>query len=291
MAVVDAHIHAFSSERAGLIAQGGLPRAGFVGVVEEVDRIHGRGRIGQSIVMAAAPVELWRRAFRQRGGDEDEIEPRLWSLLVEQNEWVCQAGDSHDGVVPAIGADATLPSQAMVAEIRERVARHRVRAVKIHPALNFVYPTHPGYGPIYETAQEAGLVVVSHGGAAAPGLYDSEIDYCEPANFRQVLEQYPELKLVVAHLAFPYVDDLLALAAAHANLYTDLSFVVFLEEMQPERLRDTIRSFGVERVLFGSDFPYFDPEDGLDRLAAAGLGDAELEMVSESNARELYGLG
>jgi hypothetical protein len=148
VAVVDAHIHAFSSERAGLIAQGGRPRAGFVGAVEEVDRIHSRGRIGQSIVMAAAPVELWRRAFRGRGGDEDEVERRLWSLLVDQNEWACQVGESHEGVVPAIGADPTLPSEAMVAEIAARVARHHVRAVKIHPALNFVPPTHPGYGPI-----------------------------------------------------------------------------------------------------------------------------------------------
>jgi predicted TIM-barrel fold metal-dependent hydrolase len=58
--------------------------------------------------------------------------------------------------------------------------------------------------------------------------------------------------------------------------------------LAPERLVATVRAFGVERVLFGSDFPYFDPEDSLDYLAGAGLTEGELDMVRSGNAERLF---
>lgn len=104
-----------------------------------------------------------------------------------------------------------------------------------------------------------------------------------------MLDRFPRLTLVLAHLCQPFYDDLLVLGERYPRLYTDLSFVLGARLLSPERLVSTIRAFGVERVLFGSDFPYFDPEDSLDRLADAGLTAGELEMIGAGNAERIFG--
>lgn len=287
MAAVDAHLHLFRDEREGLLAQGGERRAGFAGVPDELAVILDRGRIARALVVTAAPVELWRRALRDRYGDE--LEEQVAVRLSHLNEWVCETARADGRLLPAIGAEATIDATRLRAEIHDKVSRHGVRVIKIHPALNFTFPTHPGYEPVFAAAREAGLVVVSHGGASS-GPYESEVDYCAPAEFAPVLAAFPEVRVVVAHLAHPYVDDLVELAADHPNLYTDLSLVVGAGHLAGEGLRSAVRAFGFERVLFGSDFPYFDPEESLDRLAAAGLTDAELEAITAANAAIVLGL-
>lgn len=59
--------------------------------------------------------------------------------------------------------------------------------------------------------------------------------------------------------------------------------------MEGDKLGTAIKSFGVDRVLFGSDFPFFDPEESLDALSAAGLSDGEFEMVTGGNFEKLMG--
>jgi uncharacterized protein len=162
-----------------------------------------------------------------------------------------------------------------------------VRAIKIHPALSYVPPDHPGYLEVYRLAQDAGVPVIAHGGSSAGSFYESRVEYCAPANFVPVLDRFPRLTLVLAHLGQPFYDDLLALARRSPRLCTDLSFVLGARLLPPERLVSTVRAFGVERVLFGSDFPYFDPEDSLDRLGAAGFSAAELEMIGAGNAERV----
>jgi predicted TIM-barrel fold metal-dependent hydrolase len=174
------------------------------------------------------------------------------------------------------------------ADLGDRLLRPEVKAVKIHPALSYVNPDHPGYLGVYRLAEEAGVPVVSHGGSSAGTFYESEIDYCAPANFVPVLERFPRLTLVVAHLGQPFYDDLVAVGHRYPNLCTDLSYVLGGRLLSPDRLVSTVRAFGVERVLFGSDFPYFDPEDSLDCLGGAGLSASELELVMAGNAERIF---
>lgn len=285
MSAIDAHVHLFADARTGLLAQGGTARAGFVGVPDDLVSVLDGGRIGGAVVVAAAPVELWRQA----DSGEDGVEGRVVAQLVELNEWTCRAVESDSRLRAAIAAEASIDPQRMAAEIRDKAGRRGVCGVKLHPALNFTPPTHPGYREILQAARDAELVVVAHGGGSAGTPYEAPVDYCAPANFGPLLVEFPTVALIVAHLAHPYVDDLTRMAGDHSNLFTDLSYVVGAGHLVGERLRSAVRAFGVERVLLGSDFPYFDPEESLDRLDAAGLTAGEFEAVSAANAKTLFG--
>jgi predicted TIM-barrel fold metal-dependent hydrolase len=287
---IDSHLHAFPGEREGLAAQGGEKRAGYAGTVEELSAILDRGRIAAAFIMSALPVEIWRRLLKSRGKDGAVVEDGIRSRIERQNDWICEVAAADPRLHAALGADATVDSAWMIRHLRDRVSRHGIRALKVHPALNFVFPDHPGYAPIFELAREAGLVVVSHGGGSGGGLYDSEIDYCAPENFAPVLAAFPEVTFVIAHLGHPYVDSLVELSASFPNLYSDLSFVLGAQLLDQPALKKAVRSIGIERVLFGSDFPYFDPEESLDYLVSSGFSEPELDALTLANARRIFAL-
>jgi len=285
----DAHTHVFASEDEGLLAQGGARRAGFAGVLDELRGVLDGGRIGGALLASALPVELWRRLLGPRWPAE-EVEERLQHRAFRQNLVLCDGATTDPRLHVAAGASATLPADATIAHLRELVGRFGVRALKIHPALDFVSPAHPGYRPIYELALALDLVVLSHGGSSEGSPYEDAVQYCAPEQFEPVLRDFPGLRLVVAHLAHPFEDGLLELGRSFPNLRTDLSFVLGAGLLEPGGLARTVEAFGVERVLFGSDFPYFDPTASLDALGSCGLDDDAVEAIAWGNAAELLSL-
>jgi len=57
-----------------------------------------------------------------------------------------------------------------------------------------------------------------------------------------------------------------------------------------EGWRDIIRYFGVDRVMFGSDFPMWDPGKEAALLRSAGLNEDEMEKIFSKNAQKYLGL-
>lgn len=115
-------------------------------------------------------------------------------------------------------------------------------------------------------------------------------------------ERHPEFKLVLAHSAslVPQLVGRIDYEAARApggtgelsvapsealaHIYTD-SVCVW-----PPALRSTLDFLGPERIMFGSDYPFWDPQRSLDTLAGAGFPDTVVDAVRSGNAQRLFGL-
>ena len=70
-------------------------------------------------------------------------------------------------------------------------------------------------------------------------------------------------------------------------VYVDTSLSTLL--IQPDDFLRQLEGFGVERVLFGSDFPYALPEDMLAYLEALPLTSEERQAIYCGNAIRLLG--
>ncbi|MGZ4202594.1 MAG: amidohydrolase family protein, partial [Thermoleophilaceae bacterium] len=117
-----------------------------------------------------------------------------------------------------------------------------------------------------------------------------------------LFERHPHLKLVLAHAGslipqlvgrIDYEAERLpggtgklsvAPSEALALLHTD-SVCVW-----PPALRSTLAFLGPERVMFGSDYPFWEPERSLRTLADAGLEENVAEGIRSANAGRLFGL-
>jgi predicted TIM-barrel fold metal-dependent hydrolase len=138
---------------------------------------------------------------------------------------------------------------------------------------------------------ERGLPVVAHCGPDHHG-----IGWALPASFAPVLERHPELPLVLAHLGGAAWREVAELVMAFPAVRFDLSEIVSWSGHAPgapsrEELAGLIRAIGAERVLLGSDFPWYEPGDAIAAVEELpGLGAAEREAILGANALELLGM-
>jgi uncharacterized protein len=122
-----------------------------------------------------------------------------------------------------------------------------LRLFKLHCSVGDYALTDERLDPLWRRLSDTGLPVVVHlGHSVAGNTEDGELKDLEA-----VLRRWPDARIILAHCAAPAVDASLALMRRFANLYADLTPVVFhLAPVQPGSLA------GLEdRILFGSDMP------------------------------------
>lgn len=210
--------------------------------------------------------------------------------MVASNLGFLAATAGADRLVPFVGIDPLALNEAgIVAHVHDCAGRG-ARRVKLHPPVHGYPPDAPRLDPLYSACTELGLVVLAHSGPAKdPG------HAAEPPAFAAVVERHPTLRLQLAHLGGASWSSTVAFAEAHPSVMWDLceliEWVGTVNAPSPADMTRLIQGVGVERVLFGSDFPWYDPAVTVERVdALPGLGAGETEAVLGLNAVRLLGL-
>lgn len=299
---IDVHVHTYRTREMGRQAMMGRGHTDYGGTVEELLEIMRSAGIRRAVQVNMTPVADMRDAALQRlpaGLAEEEREEALARInqelkgrLIRRNEWTCQVSREHPELVAFIGLDPTvMTSEEMLAEL-ERCLSLGARGIKLHPAAQRFFPTDRRLFPVYERAQELGLPITFHSGPFTLG--PNEGDYAHPRNFAGLLTAFPRLRVVLAHLGFGAYRDAEALARQFPGLWFDCCGLINGTEPRPplddEEAAALIRSVGVERVMFGSDYPWFDPARDTERIARLPLTEAEKRAVLHDNAARLLGL-
>jgi hypothetical protein len=164
------------------------------------------------------------------------------------------------------------------------------RIFKVHIQVGGFDPCDRLLDEVWEMLQDAGIPVLIHCGSAPLAG-----EFTGPEPISALLERFPGLYLIIAHMGMPEYSEFLNLAKAYPNVQLDTTMVFtdFFESDQPfpTTERDRLRYFG-DRILFGSDFPnipypYWHALFALERL---DLGDTWLQQVCYRNAARLFGI-
>ena len=287
--VIDAHVHTYPTSQIGLQATAGTAFSGCAGTVQELLGLMAVGGIDKAVMLNMTPVADMREAALARGeGPHEEVARRMIERMKRRNAWTCQVAREHPSLVPFISLDPSMGPDDAVAEIRQR-AQEGARGIKLHPSGQRFSPTDRNLWPAYAEAEALGLPVVSHGGIS---LLDPESsEHSRPRAFTRVLAAFPRLTLILAHLGEGYLEESLAMAAKYPNLFFDCSAAVSGTVQPPslsdDEAADVIRRLGVERVLFGSDWPWFHPLRDRERIEALPLSDSEKGLILGENARRV----
>lgn len=165
------------------------------------------------------------------------------------------------------------------------------RVFKAHIQVGHYDPNHPLLDPVWDQLQETGTPVVIHAGnGPTPGPYTG------PEGMQRLLNRYPSLTLVMAHMGLPDYSDFLHLAEQHDRVHLDTTmvFTPFTEQRNPfpDSEKERLVRLG-HRVLFGSDFPNipYTYAQAVEAVIGLELGDEWSRAVLRDNARRLFGTG
>lgn len=294
--VVDAHVHTYKTPEIASQAMGGTGQAGCIGTPEDLVKILHEAGISKAVQVNMTPMrEMVEAAIEklpesERKAKHPEIISKMGERVKRRNRWTCEMAKEHPELIAFPTVDPLMPVDEMVAEV-EAFRPLGAKGIKIHPAEGRFFPRDERLWPVYAKAQELGLPIISHGGQF---MMYSAVPYTQPTNFEPILESFPKLKLVIAHMGHGYWDESVFLAEKYSNVYFDTSAVVSsVEDVQvltDEGAADLIRRLGVDRVMFGSDYPWFNPAMDLKRFLRLPLTPAEKGKVLGENARRILGV-
>ncbi len=116
----------------------------------------------------------------------------------------------------------------------------------------------PRMWPFYEKACELDIPVTIHTGTAyLPPLTEKNT---HPILLDEVMNDFPDLKVIAYHMGWPYTEVLINLAAKHPNLYLSLSGIVGWYARAPYRgyhaIGEALEWCGPDKIVMGLDLPF-----------------------------------
>jgi uncharacterized protein len=140
---------------------------------------------------------------------------------------------------------------AAVRELERAVRELGFRALRIVPWLWKRPPNDKFYFPLYVRCIELDIpfcTQVGHTGPLMPSETGRPVPYVD-----EVALTFPELRIVGGHIGHPWTDEMIGVAWKHDNVFIDTS--AYLPRYYPPQLVHYLKTYGSDKVLFGTNFP------------------------------------
>jgi len=225
---------------------------------------------------------------------------------------------------PFICVDARRPNTADM--VKKYIEEHNFQGIKLYPPLGY-YPFDEKLYPVFEYAEANKIPIISH--CSPPVVYfrgkitkemlvhpktGKKLErknkqefanyFTEPENYKYLLEDFPKLKICLAHFAGAsewekflgtswdksmekcWFSAILDLIKKYPNVYADVSHTMHDRSLYP-LLRIILQDQKIRsRVLYGSDFYMLElttSERSFSVNLRASLGEEDYQQIAEIN--------
>lgn len=171
---------------------------------------------------------------------------------------------SHpDKLIGFAGIDPATPKEA-IAELKRAKSELGMRGVAVAPAAQDFHPTNSQAMVVYSEIAAVGLPVLFHTGVQISA--STKLEYARPVLLDEVARELPQLKIVIAHMGYPWAAETIVLLAKHANVFAEISWLLH-QPWQAYQALLAAHQYGVtDKLLFGSGFPASSPSATIEAL-------------------------
>jgi predicted TIM-barrel fold metal-dependent hydrolase len=170
-----------------------------------------------------------------------------------------------------------------------------VHGLKFYPGYEYFHPHDVSVRPYLELLAEHGKPAIFHSGDTYSKVASAKLKFALPIHIDELAVELPELRIVIAHLGYPWVIDAAEVVYKNTNVYSDCSGFVYgrFTRKDEAHFRRAVRAFlrvagSADRVIFGSDWPIGD-QASYARAAKAVFGPRSAALFS-GTAERLFGL-
>ncbi len=226
----------------------------------------------------------------ERAGLINYVSPDVIVFTPQVNDWIARYCAAQPGRLLAFGSVHPRYVNDAAAEV-DRLAKLRIRGLKIHPAHQGFSPNAyrdglGGLAAIYGRAQAVGLPVMIHTGTSIfPGARNV---HAQPLLADDVAVDYPDLVIILAHGGRPlWMNEAFFLVRRHENVYMDVSGI------PPQKLLEYFPRLEeiADKVFFGTDWPgpgVPEIRGNIEKFLALPLSDFARRKILYDNAARLF---
>lgn len=145
-------------------------------------------------------------------------------------------------------------------ELEYLVTEYDARLCKVYQPEDLVPLDDKQMWPFYEKACELDIPLTVHTGMSY--VYPQPSFHTHPDTLDRVLLDFPELKMIAYHMAWPHTEEVIGLAGKHENLYLSLSGIVGWYQRSPYRgyhaIGTALQWVEPHKIVLGLDLPFVD---------------------------------
>ena len=158
------------------------------------------------------------------------------------------------------------------------------RGVKVHPAVQLIAPDHPRALALYRQCGARNLPVIWHCGPVGIEL-ESGRRRSQVALYERAIAEQPRTAFVLGHAGALQMERALDLACRYPNVWLEMS------GQSLANVRTILDRADPERVVYGSDWPFYHQAIGIAKILMATEGREHLRSkVLFANAARLLRL-
>lgn len=174
-----------------------------------------------------------------------------------------------------------------ICELEHAVRELGFKGAAIDPYLAQIYVNDAKYYPVYAKCWELNIPIVITTGPATL-VPAAVIDHVAPRYIDFVARDFPELKIIVSHGGYPWVNEMIFVAQRNQNVYMDLSEY----ELSPlsQTYIEAVNTIISDKVLFASAHPFVDFRYALKNYERISLKDDVYAKVMYKNAAKVLNL-
>ena len=182
-----------------------------------------------------------------------------WSHSQPMNKFIAEiVNNNPDRLIGFAGAAPVNKygrlNRRSLEDFEKSVVEMGLKGLKLLPIYDHYKPNDQKVYPFYEKAVELKIPVLLH--QAATLTTNTPMEYGKPIHLDDPVQDFPELKFIVAHLGYPWTEELLVLMRKLPNLYADISAsVLYRPSILAWNLAMAKEYKVIDRILFGTDYP------------------------------------
>ncbi|MDR0932470.1 MAG: amidohydrolase family protein [Victivallales bacterium] len=212
-----------------------------------------------------------------------DLSVALTVVNAPENSASINAWAIRENRMPIISTGGIHPDEPDPLATLEAINAAGLPGIKLHPEYQRFKFDEERLFPVWERCEELGLFVVTHVGYDA--MYEPPY-LSDPEKLAEFHRRFPGLQLVLAHLGGMAMWDEVEKYLVGLPVYLDLAMAT-KEYITPGQLTRIIKNHGANRILFGSDSPWYDQTRQLKFIRSLPLTNEEQELIFYQNAAEL----
>jgi hypothetical protein len=216
--------------------------------------------------------------------------------VVVPNEFVAEAVKGHDNL---IGFASVNPNRPHASErLADAIEGLGLRGLKLGPTYQHFHAHDKVSLDLLEVANHYRIPVIWHQGTTFTSSAIGEL--ARPLDLDLVARRFPDLPMWIAHFGHPWMEEAVSVVRRHEHMYLDTSAMDSRPWQLAQALACAYEYRVMDRILFGSDYPFSTAErtvagltaaaDLCSKIGIAPLGQEDVDRIRYRDSLKLLGL-